>query len=172
MRLLKLALAGAAFLGSSMAAQAQDDFPAKPIEFVCATSAGSGAANWCILMAQMAGEELGTPVEVLFKPSGAGNEAAAYVDSKPADGHTWLHRNTSYGGYMNLPTFQPDPMGFEVPVEVEKFLYVIAVNKDAPYQMWEDLVTAMKAADEPLPVAANKPGSAHHLHIVKYSEVV
>ena len=170
MRLLKLALAGAAFLGSSLVAQAQDDFPSKPIEFVCATSAGSGAANWCLLMAEMAGEQLGTPIEVLFKPSGAGNEAAAYVASKPADGHTWLHRNTSYGGYMNLPTFQPDPMGFEVPVEVEKFLYVIAVNKDAPYQTWEDLVTAMKAADEPIPVAANKPGSAHHLHIVKLFE--
>lgn len=169
MRLLKLALAGAAFLGSSLMATAQE-FPSKPIEFVCATSAGSGAANWCLLMAEMAGEELGVPVEVLFKPSGAGNEAAVYVSSKPADGYTWLHRNTSYGGYMNLPTFQPDPMSFEVPVEVEKFLYVIAVNKDSPYQTWEDLVTAMKEADEPIPVAANKPGSAHHLHIVKLFE--
>lgn len=170
MRLLKLALAGAAFLGSSLVVQAQNDWPTKPIEFVCATSAGSGAANWCLLMAELVGKELDTPIEVLFKPSGAGNEAATYVASRPADGYTWLHRNTSYGGYMNLPTFQPDPLGFEVPVEVEKFLYVIAVNKDSPYQTWEDLVKAMKEADEPIAVAANKPGSAHHLHLVKLFE--
>lgn len=170
MRLLKLALAGAAFLGSAVGVQAQSDWPTKPIEFVCATSAGSGAANWCLLMAEMAGEELGQPIEVLFKPSGAGNEAASYVADRPADGYTWLHRNTSYGGYMNLPTFRPDPMQFEVPVEVEKFLYVIAVNANSPYETWEDLVTAMAEADEPIPVAANKPGSAHHLHIVKLFE--
>lgn len=170
MRLIRLVAAGAVFLAASATAQAQDDWPNKPIEFVCATSAGSGAANWCLLMAEMVGAELGAPIEVLFKPSGAGNEAATYVSERPADGYTWLQRNTSYGGYMNLPTFRPDPQVFEVAVEVEKFLYVIAVNADSPYETWEQLVEAMKEADEPIPVAANKPGSAHHLHLVKLFE--
>jgi tripartite-type tricarboxylate transporter receptor subunit TctC len=137
---------------------------------VCATSAGSGAANWCLLMSELVGAELGVPIEVLFKPAGAGNEAATYVESRDADGYTWLQRNSSYGGYMNLPTFKPDPLAFEVPVEVEKFLYVVAVNADSPYQTWEDLAAAMKAADTPIPVAANKPGSAHHLHLAKLFE--
>ena len=118
-------------------------------------------------MSEMVGEELGTPIKVLFKPAGAGNEAATYVSERPADGYTWLQWNTSYGGYMNLPTFNPDPTQFDVPVEVKKFLYVIAVNGKTPYQTWEELVEAMKASPEPVPVAANKPGSAHHLHLVK-----
>ena len=169
MRFLKIAALGAALVaGATTAAKAE--WPEQPIELVCATSAGSGAANWCLLMAELVGAELGQPIDVLFKPSGAGNEAAQYLSDKPADGYTWLQRNTSYGGYMNLPTFRPDPMGFEVPVEVEKFLYVVAVNGDTPYQNWEEFIEAMKAADEPIPVAANKPGSAHHLHLVKLFE--
>lgn len=165
MRFLKIAAAGAVLLTGTV--QAQAEWPEQPIEMVCATSAGSGAANWCLLMAELVGDELGQPIEVLFKPAGAGNEGATYVAEKPADGYTWLQRNTSYGGYMNLPTFRPDPMQFEVPVEVEKFLYVVAVNADSPYQTWDDLAKAMKEADSPIPVAANKPGSAHHLHLVK-----
>lgn len=168
MRFIKLAAVGAVFFAGALPAQAE--WPEKPIEMVCATSAGSGAANWCLLMSEMVGKELGTPIEVLFKPAGAGNEAAAYVDERPADGYSWLQRNSSYGGYMNLPTFNPDPMQFEVPVEVEKFLYVVAVNKDSPYQTWDDLMTAMKDSPDPIPVAANKPGSAHHLHLVKLFE--
>lgn len=165
MRLWKIAAAGAVLMAASAPAHAE--WPEKPIEMLCATSAGSGAANWCLLMAELVGDELGQPIEVLFKPAGAGNEAATYVAERPADGYTWLQRNSSYGGYMNLPTFRPDPSLFDVPVEVEKFLYVVAVNKDAPYNTWDELVEGMKNAPEPIPVAANKPGSAHHLHLVR-----
>lgn len=169
MRLHTIATACAA-LAATLAtgpALAQASWPEKPIEFLCATDAGSGAANWCLLMSELVGAELGVPIEVMFRPAGAGNEAATYVDERPADGYAWLQANTSYGGYMNLPTFRPDPMNFQVAVEVEKFLYVIAVNKDSPYQTWEDLATAMReSAESPIPVAANKPGSAHHLHLV------
>jgi tripartite-type tricarboxylate transporter receptor subunit TctC len=102
MPLFKMAAAGFALLGSAMSAQA--GWPEQPIEMVCATDAGSGAANWCLLMAELVGNDLGQPINVLFKPAGAGNEAATYVAQRPADGYTWLQRNTSYGGYMNLPT--------------------------------------------------------------------
>lgn len=168
MRLLPIiAAASAAVIAFAGPASAQNKWPEKPIEFVCATSAGSGAANWCLLMSELVGEQLGVPIEVLFKPAGAGNEAATYIDERPADGYTWLQRNTSYGGYMNLPTFRPDPADFEVPVEVEKFLYVIAVNAASPYKTWEELATAMREAKQPISVAANKPGSAHHLHLAR-----
>lgn len=149
-------LAASAMLAMTGPASAQDAWPDQPIEMVCATSAGSGAANWCLLQSELVGAELGVPIEVLFKPAGAGNEAATYVSERPADGYTWLQRNTSYGGYMNLPTFRPDPQSFDVPVEVEKFLYVVAVNAESPYETWEDLATAMKAADQPIAVAANQ----------------
>ncbi|MDX6805542.1 tripartite tricarboxylate transporter substrate binding protein [Terrihabitans rhizophilus] len=170
MRVLKLALAGACALVSALvpaAAQTAADWPKHPIEFVCATNAGSGAANWCLLMAELAGAELGKPVEVLFKAGGAGNEGASYVDERPADGYTWLQRNTSYAGYMSLPTFRPNPMNFEVVADIEKFLFVVAVPASSKYKTFEDLIADMKARPGQVTVAANKPGSAHHLHLDK-----
>ena len=158
MRLLSIiAAASAAAVAFTGTVFAQEKWPEKPIEMLCATSAGSGAANWCLLMSELMSEQLGAPVEVLFKPAGAGNEAATYVDERPADGYTWLQRNTSYGGYMNLPTFRPDPANFEVPVEVEKFLYVVAVNAASPYKTWEDLVARRSSRFRSLPTSRDQP---------------
>lgn len=146
---------------------AEAAWPEHPIEMVCATSAGSGAANWCELFAEMVGKELGQPVKVLFKAGGGGNEAATYVDSRPADGYTWMQRNTSFGGYMSLPTFKPNPDDFIDAVDVEKFIYVIAVRADSKYKTFQDLIDDMKAHPGKISVAANKPGSAHHIHLIK-----
>lgn len=141
-------------------------WPEKSIEMVCATSPGSGAANWCQLFARMVGKNLGQTIHVLFKGGGGGNAAAAYVASRPADGYTWLQRNTSYAGYMNMPTFKPNPEDFEVMVEVEKFLCIIGVPGDSKYNKFEDVVKDMKANPGRISVAGNKPGSAHHRHLI------
>jgi len=169
MRAIKLAAGACALLANLGLASAQDAsrWPEGPIEFVCATNAGSGAANWCLLISEIVGAELGKPISVLFKPGGAGNEGASYVDSRPADGYTWLQRNTSYAGYMNLPTFRPNPDDFEVVADVEKFLFVVAVPTDSKYKTFNDLIADMKARPGQVTVAANKPGSAHHLHLDK-----
>ena len=65
------------------------EFPERPIELVCANKEGSAAAKWCAMMAKLTGEALGQSVEVVLKPGGQGSEAASYVASRPADGHTW-----------------------------------------------------------------------------------
>jgi len=147
-------------------AQAQA-WPAHPIEFVCATSAGSGAANWCQLFAELTGNALGKPVKVLFKGGGNGNEAAEYVATRPADGYTWLQRNTSYAGYMNLPTFKPDPNDFVNVVNVEKFIYILAVPGNSKYKTFDDLLQDMRAHPGKIGFAGNKIGSAHHIHLIK-----
>lgn len=160
---------GAAMLGAIAGGQQAPaaEWPTKPIEMVCATSAGSGAANWCQLFAKLAGDALGQPVQVLFKGGGNGNEAAEYVASRPNDGYTWLQRNSSYAGYMNLPSFKPNPEDFVNVVNVEKFLYIIGVPGDSKYKTFEGLIADMKANPGRISVAGNKIGSAHHVHLVK-----
>ena len=155
-----------AALISLLPSDAKAEWPEHPIEFVCATGPSSGAAAWCRLFAELTSKELGQHVEVLFKGGGGGNTAAEYVVNKPADGYTWLQRNTSYAGYMNMPTFRPDPMKFEVIVEVEKFLYIMGVRADSKYKTWEDLIKDMKANPGKISAAGNKPGSAHHQHLL------
>ena len=80
-------------------------FPTKPIELICSTKAGSGAAAWCEMMANEMSQKgrLGVPITVLYKPGGANHEGAVYTDSKKSDGHTILHINGSHSGYFNLP---------------------------------------------------------------------
>lgn len=146
---------------------AKAEWPEQPIEFVCATGPSSSAAVWCRLFAELTSKELGQHVEVLFKAGGGGNTAAEYVVNKPADGYTWLQRNTSYAGYMSMPTFRPDPMDFEVILEIEKFLYIMGVRADSKYQTWGDLIEDMKANPGTVAVAGNKPGSVHHVHMIK-----
>lgn len=159
------ALAGIALTGllvsPSLAA-----WPDKPIEMACATGAKSGAAIWCRLMSSILSKDLKTRVDVLYKGGGGGNSAAEYVANKPADGYTWLHRNTSYAGYMNLPTFRPDPNQFEVVVHMTKFLYVIGVPASSKYKTLNDVIDDMKAHPGKISVAGNKPGSAHHRHLI------
>lgn len=141
-------------------------WPSKPVELVCATSAKSGAAHWCRLISAVMSKQLGERVDVLFKGGGGGNTAAEYVAKKPTDGHTFLHRNTSYSGYMNMPTFKPDPNQFEVVVHFTKFLYVIGTRSDSKYKTFKNVIDDMKANPGKISVAANKPGSAHHRHLI------
>ena len=160
-----IALAGIAS-AVAWSAPASAAWPEKPIEFVCATGPKSGAAQWCRLMATAVSKELGQRIDVRFEGGGGGNTAAEYVSNKPADGYTWLHRNTSYAGYMNLPTFKPDPEQFEQIVQTTKFLYVIGVPADSKYKTFEDLIADMKANPGKISIAGNKPGSAHHRHLI------
>lgn len=155
-----------AFGGFMTGPAAAAKWPSKPIELVCATSAKSGAAIYCRVISSIMSKQLGQRVVPLFKGGGGGNTAAEYVANKPSDGHTFLHRNTSYAGYMNMPTFKPDPNQFEVIVHFTKFLYVIGVRSDSKYKTFKDLIDDMKANPGKISVAANKPGSAHHRHLI------
>ncbi len=67
---------------------------------------------------------------------------------------------------MNLPTFKPDPSQFEVVVHMTKFLYVMGVPADSKYKTFEDVIADMKANPGKISVAGNKPGSAHHRHLI------
>lgn len=165
-----IVLGTALFVGAATA----QDYPSKPIEFICATSPGSTAATWCQLMADLISkpDNLGQPVHVTFKGGGSGNEAAVYMMGKPADGYTLLHANASWSGYMNLPTFSPDPADFQLVTKVEKFLYVLATNAGTEYQSFDDLVKAAKAKPGTIGVAGNKIGSIHHKHIISLFNAV
>ncbi|MGI9570053.1 MAG: hypothetical protein ACR2PH_10035, partial [Desulfobulbia bacterium] len=80
-------------------------WPEKPIELVCTTKPGSGAADWCNMLAEefKKPEYLGVPVNVIFKSGGGNHEPSVYVKGKPADGYTIMHVSASFKGYFNMP---------------------------------------------------------------------
>jgi len=161
-KLLNLSIFLSFFSALSFSASA---FPNKPVELICSTKAGSGAAVWCEMMATEMSKEgrLGVPVTVLYKPGGSNHEGAVYTDSKKADGHTILHINGSHTGYFNLPHFTKKFEDFEMVAKVERHLYAIAVRCDDPeIKSWADLVKIEKANPGTLSMGSNKPGSIHH----------
>jgi len=151
-----------------MASPVLAKFPDKPITLVCGTSPGSGAARWCQIMAQELAKPgaLATPVRVIYKPAGSGNESAVYTDQRPADGYTLMHANASYAGYMNLPTFSVKRSDIELVARVEKSLYVLVTPTDSPYKTFADVVAAAKAQPGKLSVGGNKLGSNAHLQVI------
>jgi len=82
-----LALA-AAFVAVPFAAQAQDDFPNKPIEVVIHSSYGVGTDTTARMMMIRSRRNLETDMYVVSKRGGSGAAAQEYVLSKPADGYT------------------------------------------------------------------------------------
>jgi putative tricarboxylic transport membrane protein len=150
------------------ASPALAEYPNKPITLSCGTSPGSGAAQWCQVMAQGLAKKnaLGVPVRVVFKPGGSGNESAVYADNKPADGYTLMHANGSYSGYMNLPTFSVKRGDLILVARIVKSLYVLMTPADSQYKTFADVVKAAKAEPGKLPVAGNKLGSNAHRQII------
>lgn len=151
---------GAILFSTSAAA----DFPERPLELVCATSPGSGAARWCQIMADGLSQPdvLGQSVKIVFKGGGSGNEAATYGMQRDADGYTLIHSNGSWAGYMNLPTFSYKLSDFEFLAVVEKSLYAVGVRADSPYKTFADVVAAAKASPGQISVGGNKIGSIVH----------
>ncbi|MEQ8195919.1 MAG: tripartite tricarboxylate transporter substrate binding protein [Rhodospirillales bacterium] len=164
--LSKITLVSAAFgvMAVGLSTPATAKFPEKPIELICSTSPGSGAARWCHLAGEHLRKELKTPVKVLFKSGGSNHEPVVYVAGKPADGHTLLHISASFTGYFNLPHFRHSHKEFDMLAQMEKHLYSVCVHADSPWKTYQELVKAAKAKPGTISMGSNKIGSVHHRH--------
>lgn len=152
-------------LALTLGGPAQAGFPERSIELVCANKEGSRSARWCVMMAKLTGEALGKTVEVVLKSGGKGSEAASYLASRPADGHTWLQSKSNFAGYMNLAGFAADPEDFRLLLNVEKLVFVIGVPADGTIGSFDDLIDAMRKTPGEIAVAGNGIGSPHHVHL-------
>ena len=143
-----------------------DKYPSKPVELICTTSPGSGAAVWCHMVAKHLQQKdfLGVPVKVLFKSGGSNHEPVVYVQGKPADGYTIMHFSASFSGYFNLPHFKYGFKDFDIVARMEQHLYAIGVRSDSPFKTYKDVVAYAKKNPGRLAMGSNKIGSVHHRH--------
>lgn len=163
-------LAAVAMAGMYVVEVAAEQFPEKPINLVCTTKPGSGAATWCNMMASelKKPDYLGVPVNVVYKSAGSNHEPIVYVDAKEADGYTIMHMSGSYPGYFNLPHFTKSYDDFQIIARVEQTLYGIAMRcDDADIKSWEELVAYGRSNPRDLAMGSNKVGSVHHRHHVR-----
>lgn len=156
------AVMAVAALGTTPAL-AQSGYPEKPVEMICSTNPGSGAATWCDMVGNALPEFIGQRVPVSYMSGGSNHEPVVHTYNRPADGYTLLHINGSYPGYLNLPHFTRSYDDFQLVARVEQTLYGIAVLCDDPdIKSWQELVDYTNANPGSTAMGSNKVGSLHH----------
>ena len=149
-----LALAGGAALATTVAlpAFAQDAYPSRPITFVCAFPAGSGADVLVRYFANAIQESTGHTIIVDNKPGAAGSISAEFVARSDPDGYTvYVHSGFSTAvnySLWNTPAIDPrsDLRGV---AGINEQPFYIVVGVDSEIQTIEQLnAYLLEAGDE------------------------
>jgi len=165
MRWLRVVSGVIVLTGLCAAAQAQSDFPTRPIRLIVPFAPGGGND----LLARYIGSKLyarwGQPVVVDNKPGAGGNIGADYVAKAAADGYTLLlaTNTVTINPYLqkNLPfdvqaDFAPLALFARTP-------FVLVVQPELPAQSVGELVALAKATPGRLSYASVGVGTPHHL---------
>lgn len=141
-----IVLAGFGFLLiASSNAQAQGNYPRKPVALIVTFSAGGGTDVVARVVAKHLSKELGQPVNVVNKPGGNSIPGALSVMTAAPDGYTLLFDSPATSSLHTLIS--------DLPYEVDKRTwgplvstgpYIYAVNAKSPWKSLKDLAEAGK----------------------------
>jgi tripartite-type tricarboxylate transporter receptor subunit TctC len=155
-------------------AQAQSDYPNRPITLVVPLPPGGTNDIMARAIADRMSAALGQPVVVENRAAGgSGTVATRAVARGPADGYTLLLAYTTT--LATAPYILPD-VGYDVrkdfaPIGLIGFApALLLVNPSVPYRNVGDLIAAMKASKEPFQVGVPSVGSVNHLAAVLFAE--
>lgn len=137
------------------AAQAQGDYPNKPIRIVVGFAAGGIADLGARLLADHITRETGQPVVVENRTAAAGTVAALAVAKSPADGYTL---GLVLSGQLVINPFVQKQM----PLDVLKELVPVAAVGDAPQMIAINSEVPAKTLKEFVALAKAKPGSLNY----------
>jgi tripartite-type tricarboxylate transporter receptor subunit TctC len=169
-RIAIAALAGAA----ALCANAQDNFPNRPLTLVVPYPAGGVADTIARPLAQALGKRLGQAVVIDNRAGANGNIGSAYAArQQPADGYTILLGSTSTlavnphlyksMGYDPVKDLQPVTLTHQMP-------NVLVVGAGTPYKTLADVTAAAKAAPDTLVFGSAGNGNSMHLAGVVFQE--
>ena len=164
-RVVHKAALACALAGAFSGADAQADYPNRPVRIVVPFSAGGMSDGLCRLFTQVLQERLGQPFVLDFKPGAATNLGAQFVAQSPPDGYTlFVSTMASHAlnkwSYRNL-AYDPDAM-----VNVGMLGVVtsfIVVRPDSPYRTVADLVKAARANPTAISYGTHGAGGPNHL---------
>lgn len=166
-RRLSLRLACGVLLAFGAGAQAQADYPNRPITFVVPYPPGGAADVFARQLAAELAKRLGQTLVVDNRAGANGNLGSAAVAKAPADGYTLLLGTAStvainphlYG--KNMPY---DPIRDLQPVSsTHSMANVLVVNAASPLRSVQDVIAAAKAKPGALAYASAGVGNTMHL---------
>ncbi|MBB3181725.1 tripartite tricarboxylate transporter substrate binding protein [Variovorax sp. Sphag1AA] len=156
---------GSLLLGTSLVANAADNFPSKPIRILVGYTAGGAVDAVARTLGLRMSTFLGQPVIVENKPGAGTNIAVKTLTSSPPDGYTLLLAANALA--VNPALFQPAPYDLDrdfTPISlVGRVPVVFTVREDSQFKTLAQLVAAAKAKPGGVTVATPGNGSTPHL---------
>jgi tripartite-type tricarboxylate transporter receptor subunit TctC len=156
----------AATLAAAPAAQAQDNYPSKPITLVVPVPPDGAADFIARLVGRKLADALGQPVVISNRGGASGTIASDNVAKAPADGYMLLLNSiTTHGIGPHLYTSLPydSVKDFTPIVLVAKLPLVMTINAEHPMKSVKEVVDFAKANPGKLSFASSGNGGAPHL---------
>jgi tripartite-type tricarboxylate transporter receptor subunit TctC len=141
------------------------DYPSKPLQIICAFSAGSDVDVAARVIADIGSRHFGQPLVVVNKGGASGTIAASEVINANADGYTALW--AAHGYFATTYRTQKIPINVHDLVPVANFYELkigIAVRADSPFKTLDDLLNYARKNPGQLKWAHQGRGIALHLN--------
>lgn len=164
--LAKAAIAAAALLAAPVA-QAQQDWPNRPVKIVVAFTAGGTTDILARMIGQRFADKFKQPFVVENKPGGAGNIGTEFVIRAPADGYTIMANSVGpaavnpslFAGKINFNAVTDlDPIG-----QIADVPNVLVVHPSTNIKTMAEFLKYAKANPENLNYASTGIGTSSHL---------
>ncbi len=165
-RIRRAVLLGSAALALAPWAQAQDNWPNRPITLVVASGAGSGVDIMARELAQRLGAALGQTIVVDNKPGASGQVAGQFVARAKPDGYTLLYSNASFIAVTPalITKMNHDTVKDLTPIaQTAVGGIIMMVNKNVPANNLQELVALVKANPNKYTYGTWGEGSSGHL---------
>jgi tripartite-type tricarboxylate transporter receptor subunit TctC len=147
-------------------AQAQQQYPTRPITIIAALAAGTGLDTLVRLYAERLSQTLGQPVVVENRPGNAGIVAGEAIAKGPSDGYT-LAVATSAVMAIRPTMFKKrpfNPLTDFVPIsQYVKSPFVFIVNPSLPTRSVPEFIASAKANPGKMAYSSSGVGGAPHL---------
>lgn len=162
---IKQLVLGAALAAASLAAQAADPFPSRPLRIIVNSGAGALLDVTTRAVAQQMAENLGQPIIVENKPGADGQLGIRFMKGVPADGYTLL---ASANTIAQLPALKLDP-GYDLAKDftgiglMNQAPLILVGAPSQPAKNLAEFIAQAKAAPDKMAYASGGVGTSTHM---------
>ncbi|MCE9661525.1 MAG: tripartite tricarboxylate transporter substrate binding protein [Burkholderiales bacterium] len=158
----RLLLVAALLAASTGSALAQNWKPTRPINLIVPWAPGGSTDQITRVTAAELEKALGQTIVVVNQPGASGSIGTKSAFDAPRDGYTWTAGAAQdLGTYQTLGSLNANIKDWNLFLTVAN-IQVIGVNPNTPYQNAKQLLDAMKAKPNAIPVATAGVTSAGH----------
>jgi tripartite-type tricarboxylate transporter receptor subunit TctC len=171
MRALRLTIGVLALLAAA-GAQAQQNYPTRPIRMIVPFPAGGQTDLVARIVTQRLGDAFKETVVVDNRPGGGGTIGADIALKANPDGYTLVMISVSYTTNAALYKLPFDPLNDVSPISMlGETGFVVTVNLSSPAKTTKELIAYAKANPGKLNYASGGTGSSTHLATELFSQM-